>query len=754
MKKSQRIVLFSIVLLLVMLFCNIKVRAEGVINAGVSYSTHIQNIGWQDYVQNGNMSGTSGKGLRLEAIKIKLNDKDYSGDILYSTHVQNIGWQNYVKSGELSGTSGKGYRLEAVKVKLTGEIERHYDVYYRVHAQNFGWMDWAKNGEEAGTEGYGFRLEAIEIELVSKGNSPPIRNGSYYSKAFAAKHSKTSITYSTHIQNIGWQDYRTNGVMSGTSGKGLRLEAIKIKLENSDYPGEIVYSTHIQDIGWDYYSLDDGVSGTLGKGLRLEAIKIRLQGLIEKFYDVYYRVHAQNFGWMGWAKNDEEAGTSGYGYRLEAIEIVLVKKGGVPPSKTSAYNKPFSDITEKFERQEQSLISKIDGYYWYLDGYDYSYIKFEKKEWYNHYMLDVDTFGLRYIDDKIIVDEKNWEWGSSSELHNMLMKNPIDLGYQLTRDYKMYIKDEKLYITINNIEYCFNKDEEDKSKIVKPYFLGDKYIEITTDEDLYRLYYDISPFFTSCNTDIKISPSPNEYIEWTWNRDKKELLIHPVKPGNLSIMIQNPDNEQGDAVTINIKAGSKTKAEKIYCRGEYISNFVNGFITTKSELSRWDNLATSQNSSNYYWLSVEVYPYTSINKKKIFSSSDTSIVEVTTDGKYITKKPGEAIITIQLEDDESVKNEIKIIVRKRNIEAQLNVWNSSGEMCMSLKARYGSYDYSREIEIYREGEFIEKRLLGADIYGVSLRMGEIPNGNYKIVGKVTDSDGDVSIVEKEIEYKR
>ncbi len=140
--------------------------------ASVEYTTHVQNIGWQDYVKDGIMAGTSGLGLRLEGIKIRLNSP-LEGNIEYSTHIQNIGWQEYKLNDNMSGTSGKSLRLEAIKINLTGTIAKVYDVYYRVHAQNAGWLGWAKNGESAGTAGYGFRLEGIEIKLVEKGNKAP-----------------------------------------------------------------------------------------------------------------------------------------------------------------------------------------------------------------------------------------------------------------------------------------------------------------------------------------------------------------------------------------------------------------------------------------------------------------------------------------------------------------------------------------------------------------------------------------------------
>jgi uncharacterized protein YjdB len=137
----------------------------------VVYQSHVQNIGWQGWMANGQSSGTSGQSLRLEAMRMQLSNID--GGIEYKTHVQNIGWMDWVSNGALSGTEGRSYRLEAIQIRLTGAAASHYDVYYRVHAQNFGWMGWAKNGTSSGTAGFSYRLEAIQIVLVPKGTSPP-----------------------------------------------------------------------------------------------------------------------------------------------------------------------------------------------------------------------------------------------------------------------------------------------------------------------------------------------------------------------------------------------------------------------------------------------------------------------------------------------------------------------------------------------------------------------------------------------------
>ena len=294
----------------------------------VSYRTHVQNVGWQSYVQNGNTAGTTGRSLRLEGINIKLDNNEYGGGISYQTHVQNIGWQNYVQNNQMSGTSGRSLRLEAIRIKLTGEIANYYDVYYRVHCQEFGWMGWAKNGEEAGSAGYSYRLEGIQIVLVKKGQKAP---GST-TNCFAQKY----VLYSTHVQNIGWQEATNDGKMSGTSGRSLRLEAIQIRLDNQKYTGNIEYKTHIQNIGWESsYRKNGQMSGTSGRSLRLEAIQIRLTGEMATKYDIYYRVHCQEFGWLGWAKNGQSAGSAGYSYRLEGIQILLVEKGKSAPGSTA-----------------------------------------------------------------------------------------------------------------------------------------------------------------------------------------------------------------------------------------------------------------------------------------------------------------------------------------------------------------------------------------------------------------------------------
>ena len=113
MKRTKKILALAFFGLVMALGMHMNVQAKA---TSVSYRTHVQTYGWQGYVKDGVMSGTSGQSKRLEGINIKLENQEYSGGIKYRTHVQTYGWQGYVENGAMSGTSGQSKRLEAIKI--------------------------------------------------------------------------------------------------------------------------------------------------------------------------------------------------------------------------------------------------------------------------------------------------------------------------------------------------------------------------------------------------------------------------------------------------------------------------------------------------------------------------------------------------------------------------------------------------------------------------------------------------------------
>ena len=284
----------------------------------ISYTTHIQDIGWQNQVKDGEMAGTEGQAKRLEAIKITL--KDLSGvKIKYQTHIQDIGWQDWKYDGTLAGTEGQSKRLEAIRIEL--EENDKYSIMYRVHIQDIGLQDWRYDGEKAGTEGQSKRLEAIQIKIVEKQTS-------------------ISVNYSVHVQDIGWQNWKAEEKIAGTEGQSKRLEAIKIELLTNIKNLKLKYRVHIQDIGWQDWKDSEEMAGTEGQSKRLEAIQIKLENTQD--YSIEYRVHVQDIGWQDWVKDGEISGTEGQSKRLEAIQIRIISKE----------NDSDSQEEPKFERQE------------------------------------------------------------------------------------------------------------------------------------------------------------------------------------------------------------------------------------------------------------------------------------------------------------------------------------------------------------------------------------------------------------------
>ena len=297
----------------------------------LEYQAHVESIGWQNYVNNGETAGTTGQGKQVEALKVKISNQDLDGKIEYQAYVESIGWQSYVSDGEIAGTTGQGKQVEAIRIRLTGDLANSYDIYYRVHISEIGWMAWTCNDKAAGTVGFSKQVEAIEIRLIKKGDETPEINGdSYVEKG-------TDINYSSHVSEIGWQNNVKNGLTSGTTGQGKQIEAIKIAVSSS-LAGNITYQTYIEKTGWQNNVNNGEISGTTGLGRKIETIKISLNGTISSYYDVYYRTHVSNVGWLDWTCNGQPSGSSGIDMAIEAIEIVLVPKGAdAPGATTNAY---------------------------------------------------------------------------------------------------------------------------------------------------------------------------------------------------------------------------------------------------------------------------------------------------------------------------------------------------------------------------------------------------------------------------------
>lgn len=60
-------------------------------NISTNYSTYVENIAWQSRVNDLAIAGTSGRGLRIESLKVNLGSALQAMTVEYQTQVQNIG---------------------------------------------------------------------------------------------------------------------------------------------------------------------------------------------------------------------------------------------------------------------------------------------------------------------------------------------------------------------------------------------------------------------------------------------------------------------------------------------------------------------------------------------------------------------------------------------------------------------------------------------------------------------------------------
>ena len=375
-KKIIRSIIFILILVINLNITNISysedITTQAIQQPNVTYRTHVQNIGWQNYVSNGNIAGTEGKSARLEGINIKLENNNQNISIKYQVHVQDYGWQSWKKDGEMAGTENQSKRLEAIKINL--ENTEEYSVMYRVHVQNYGWQSWKKDGELAGTEGESKRLEAIQIKIIKREKiarlyiDTPTNEGAYYGKETStlsvagwkmANVSNTTLKAyvdgteigANSITNVARQD-----VINAISGYGtikenptpgfkfnvdiskmttgshtikiqvyssenlLAENSVKFNVDNTNM--HVQYQTHVQSIGWQSWKQDGEMAGTENQSKRVEAIKIKNVN-VPNGVNIKYRVHIQNIGWQDWKKNGEMAGTENQSKRIEAIQIFL-----------------------------------------------------------------------------------------------------------------------------------------------------------------------------------------------------------------------------------------------------------------------------------------------------------------------------------------------------------------------------------------------------------------------------------------------
>ena len=143
-----------------------QVPGEPYNDMGFRYQVHVQNLGWCEWVRDGQTAGTTGFSLRMECLTIEPCDGIV---VQVKTHIQDKGWLTFPPASrgkpQACGTTGQSLRMECIEIDVL-ENTTGKQLEYRVHEQDYGWLGWTPAGYPTGSDGQSRRLEAIEIRLV------------------------------------------------------------------------------------------------------------------------------------------------------------------------------------------------------------------------------------------------------------------------------------------------------------------------------------------------------------------------------------------------------------------------------------------------------------------------------------------------------------------------------------------------------------------------------------------------------------
>lgn len=147
----------------------IGIRIRIVKNIDAQYKIHVQDIGWEPYVQQGTIASTIGENRRIEAINIKLDNVPDGASVKYQVYIEGMSWQPWKMEGEDAGTVGQSLKIEAIRIMLINAPG--YSIQYQVDVQNLGWQTWVSDGQDAGVLGLPLGIRGIRIKVIRNPNN-------------------------------------------------------------------------------------------------------------------------------------------------------------------------------------------------------------------------------------------------------------------------------------------------------------------------------------------------------------------------------------------------------------------------------------------------------------------------------------------------------------------------------------------------------------------------------------------------------
>lgn len=113
---------------------NLSIKLEEILDGSTMLNTeiHFSHIGWQTDRWGKDIEKYS-TNYQIEAIKISCMDRNFTGDIFYAAKVgYRKTWTDTYKNGQMVGTVGKKMPINAIKIWLDKKSENEFDIIYRL----------------------------------------------------------------------------------------------------------------------------------------------------------------------------------------------------------------------------------------------------------------------------------------------------------------------------------------------------------------------------------------------------------------------------------------------------------------------------------------------------------------------------------------------------------------------------------------------------------------------------------------------
>ncbi len=409
------------------------------------------------------------------------------------------------------------------------------------------------------------------------------------------------------------------------------------------------------------------------------------------------------------------------GATIENLNKLILNKNG---KKTIFYRKP--DYPKHIETEAEKILKSINKYYWYLDGYKYSYIYPYVHDWFDHKALSWKSENVDIKNNKFYSYE-NYKYSDYVEIygpdnvHNELMVNPVDSFIRLITKYNIKVKNNKLYMTIGGEQHTFTKHTSRKKVDIK--LSVDKKSITANVEELININVKESPFYEADLIKITSSNSSvvNPLSDIGGHEDGNiKVSLLAIKPGSATITI----TEIKSGVTISVPVTVKSK-----------NISVTGISLNKTKLD------ITKGSTEK--LSANIIPSNATNENINWTTSNSKVATVTSSGKVIAVGFGNAIITAKTLDG-SYTATCNVDVKQKpltvNASVGISIRSTSSGMTKGIFAEIkpsgGSENYTNySIKLYYNDVLISESTK-KEVFVASVR-----NGTYKAEVYVRDSDG-------------